>query len=70
VPRRGFRLGVPDGAAAWREAINTDASHYGGSNLGNGSLALPVAAEPAHGRPQSIRLDLPPLATLMLVPAG
>jgi 1,4-alpha-glucan branching enzyme len=63
---------VPDWAGspdAWREAINTDSSHYGGSNLGNGTGPLAVAPVPAHGRPRSIALDLPPLATLYLVPA-
>ncbi len=69
VPRHGFRLGVPDGPSAWRELLNTDAACYGGSNLGNGAGALAVLAQPSHGRAQSIVLNLPPLATLMLVPA-
>ncbi|HMM84146.1 1,4-alpha-glucan branching protein GlgB [Azohydromonas sp.] len=69
VPRRGYRLGVPDGAAAWRELLNTDSAYYGGSNLGNGGHALAVGDEPAHGRGRSIVLDLPPLATLFLAPA-
>jgi 1,4-alpha-glucan branching enzyme len=69
VPREGLRLGVPDGPGAWREVLNTDSAFYGGSNLGNGEAALAVAAVPAHGRAASIVLTLPPLATLMLVPA-
>jgi 1,4-alpha-glucan branching enzyme len=71
VPRPGFRLGVPEGAAvtAWREVLNTDAAAYGGSNLGNGGQALAVQAVPWQGRAQSIELLLPPLATLFLVPA-
>ena len=69
VPRLDFRLGVPDGPWAWREAINTDAAAYGGSDLGNRSQSLPVQEQPSHGRSRSIRLVLPPLATLMLVPA-
>ena len=71
MPRQGFRLGVPEGSAvtAWREVLNTDAAHYGGSNLGNGGQPLPVQAVPWHGRAQSIELLLPPLATLFLVPA-
>ncbi|MFP5398837.1 MAG: 1,4-alpha-glucan branching protein GlgB [Gammaproteobacteria bacterium] len=69
VPRRGYRLGVPDGAAAWRELLNTDSAYYGGSNLGNGAHALAVRDEPAHGRGRSIMLDLPPLATLFLAAA-
>ena len=70
VPREHFRLGVPPGAAAWREALNTDSSFYGGSNVGNGTTALAVEAMGSHGRAQSIRLTVPPLATLFLVPAG
>ena len=69
VPRLGFRLGVPDGPSAWRERLNTDAACYGGSNVGNGAGALAVMGQPSHGRAQSILLDLPPLATLLLVPA-
>jgi 1,4-alpha-glucan branching enzyme len=43
--------------------LNTDASVYGGSNLGNAGM---VAAEPipAHGRSFSLVLTLPPLATV------
>ena len=69
VPRPDFRLGVPDGPWAWREAVNTDADRYGGSNLGNRSLALPVDEVASHGRRCSIRVVLPPLATLILLPA-
>ena len=70
VPREGMRIGVPDGPQRWREVLNTDSMHYGGANLGNGSGTLEVEDEPSHGRPRSIRLLLPPLATLFLVPAG
>jgi 1,4-alpha-glucan branching enzyme len=73
VPRLGYVIGVPEtagpGAAAWREVLNTDSHHYGGSNLGNGDVHLPVRAGPSHGRTHSITLDLPPLATVFLTPA-
>ena len=48
--------------------MNTDAGEYGGSGVGNGGLvhAEPV---PCHGRPASVCLTLPPLATLVLEPA-
>jgi 1,4-alpha-glucan branching enzyme len=69
VPREGWRLGVPGGAAAWREALNTDSDFYGGSNLGNGGASLPVHHVSSHGRTESIVINLPPLATLFLVPA-
>jgi 1,4-alpha-glucan branching enzyme len=68
VPREGYRLGVPAGAAAWREALNTDSAHYGGSNMGNKDATLHVEPMPAHGREASIVLTLPPLATIFLLP--
>jgi 1,4-alpha-glucan branching enzyme len=69
VPREGFRLGVPEGASAWREALNTDSVFYGGSNVGNSAAPLPLDSAPSHGRAQSIVLTLPPLATVFLVRA-
>ena len=69
VPREEFRLGVPDGASAWAEALNTDSAHYGGGNLGNGGAALRIEPVASHGRAQSVVLTLPPLATVFLVPA-
>jgi 1,4-alpha-glucan branching enzyme len=54
VPRHGYRLNV---AGRWRERLNTDSEHYGGSNVGNGSQAREPARE---------GLDLPPLGTLYL----
>ncbi|MFO1252592.1 MAG: 1,4-alpha-glucan branching protein GlgB [Inhella sp.] len=66
VPREGYRIGCP--GAAWRERLNTDSEHYGGSNLGNGSGPLTVEPIPAHGRSHSLALTLPPLATLFLSP--
>lgn len=70
VPRSDYLVGVPDDAtSAWREALNTDSRHYGGSDLGNGAGVLHVEDIPAHGHRRSIRLTLPPLSTLFLVPA-
>jgi 1,4-alpha-glucan branching enzyme len=68
VPRTDLQLGVPAGVARWREALNTDSGYYGGANLGNGGRALVAQALPCHGRAQSIRLTVPPLATLFLLP--
>jgi 1,4-alpha-glucan branching enzyme len=68
VVHHGFRLGVPM-QGRWREQLNTDSAFYGGSNVGNGAGPLAVHAEGSHGRAQSIRLTVPPLATLFLVPA-
>jgi len=60
--RHGYRLGVPL-AGHWRELLNSDASIYGGSGVGNlgGVDALQV---PHHHQPASLTLTLPPLAAL------
>ncbi|MGY4928635.1 1,4-alpha-glucan branching enzyme [Streptomyces sp. 900105755] len=65
---RDYRLGVPDEIPAWHETLNTDLARYGGSDVTNPD---PVKPEPlgSHGRPASIRLTLPPLATVWLRPA-
>ena len=66
VVRDGYRVGVPE-PGYYRELLNTDAEVYGGSNvgIGGGVMAEPV---PWHGRPYSVSLTLPPLATLYLQP--
>ena len=63
VPRTNYRIGVPQ-AGRYKEAVNTDAEAYAGSNLGNlgGVDSEPV---PAHGEAQSIVVTLPPLATVI-----
>ena len=53
-------------AGRWRELINTDNAVYGGSGVGNGELATEAVA--AHDRGQSVVLNLPPLACLVLTP--
>jgi 1,4-alpha-glucan branching enzyme len=65
VPRTNYRIGVPE-PGFYREAINSDAELYGGSNVGNQGG---VAAEPVSwmGRPYSIPIALPPLGGLILV---
>jgi len=50
----------------WREALNSDAAPYGGSNMGN-LVGVAAEARPSHGFPASATLTLPPLATLVLV---
>jgi 1,4-alpha-glucan branching enzyme len=64
VPRVGYRIGVPK-PGYYREILNSDSAYYWGSNVGNdGGQA--TEAIPVHGRPQSLALTLPPLATIML----
>ncbi|MGV9233838.1 1,4-alpha-glucan branching enzyme [Streptomyces nigra] len=68
VVREEYRLGVPEEVPAWHEVLNTDAARYGGGDVVNPE---PVKPEPQtwHGHPASIRLTLPPLATVWLRPA-
>ena len=66
VPRHGYRVGVPR-KVRHLERINTDASVYGGSGMGNYGSVEP-SSEPAHGFEQSLLLTLPPLSVLWLVP--
>ena len=66
VPRTNYVVGVPEGGY-WREVLNSDATLYGGSGMGNlgGVDAAPVAAQ---GRFHSLALTLPPLGVLFLRP--
>ncbi|MFC4161312.1 1,4-alpha-glucan branching protein GlgB [Chitinimonas lacunae] len=62
--RRDYRVGVP-AAGYWREVLNSDAVCYGGSGLGHGdAIAEPVGW---HGKLQSLRLTLGPLAAQIFV---
>jgi len=62
--RSGYRLGVPT-AGCYTELINTDAEKYGGSGIGFIGEIHSQDVE-AHGRQQSLQIDLPPLATVIL----
>jgi 1,4-alpha-glucan branching enzyme len=50
-------------AGTWREVLNTDSSHYGGSNVGNVGEVHTI-----EGVGPELRLTIPPLATIFLVP--
>src|SRR5271165_6638739 len=63
--RENYRIGLPH-PGRWREALNTDAALYGGSNIGNLG-AVEAEPRPLHGLTASVALTLPPLATLFLV---
>jgi 1,4-alpha-glucan branching enzyme len=66
VVRHGHRLGVPE--RCWYEEIfSSDSSFYTGSNVGN-YPGVRADDQPSHGRPASICLTLPPLATVVLKP--
>jgi 1,4-alpha-glucan branching enzyme len=59
VPHQDYRVGVPVGGF-WRELLNSDARDYWGSGVGNGG-GVEATSTPAHGRPWSLCLTLPPL---------
>ncbi|WP_405499978.1 1,4-alpha-glucan branching enzyme [Streptomyces niveus] len=67
VVRHQYRIGVPEGISGWTEVLNTDAGRYGGGDVFNMDTLKPEAVG-AHGRPVSVQLTLPPLATLWLKP--
>ena len=57
-----YRVRVPF-AGTWKEALNSDSAHYGGSNVGNvGEVRTLEGAIP------ELSLTLPPLAAIFLVP--
>ncbi|WP_121717524.1 1,4-alpha-glucan branching enzyme [Streptomyces sp. E5N91] len=60
VVRHEYALAVGDEAVAWQEVLNTDAEEYGGGGVTN-----PDPVKPEDG---SIRITLPPLATVWLMP--
>lgn len=64
VPRADYRIGVPS-AGAYRELFNSDAIEFYGSGVTN---AEPIQSEENtwHGRPQSLRLNVPPLGAVVL----
>ena len=62
VPRSGYRLGVPEGGY-YEEILNSDSGLYGGSNVGAAG-GIAAQEQEAHGRSQSIQIEIPPLATV------
>jgi 1,4-alpha-glucan branching enzyme len=68
VPRTGYRVGLPR-PGRWREVLNTDATVYGGSGVGN-SGAVDAEELGWHGQQWSAELQVPPLGVLWLAPEG
>jgi 1,4-alpha-glucan branching enzyme len=66
VPRSGYRLGLPR-ACRWKEALNTDSTFYGGSDVGNMG-GLDPEPIPWHNQPVSALVTLPPLAAVWFIP--
>ena len=57
-----YRVRVPF-TGKWREVLNSDSAHYGGSNVGNTGEVLAL-----DGLVPELSLTLPPLAAIFLVP--
>ena len=64
VPRENYVIGVPE-QGSYVELFNSDASWYGGSNLGNAGKVTTVRQQ-EHGFDYALKLTLPPLAGLFL----
>ena len=64
VTRPGYRVGVPN-KGKWAEIFNSDNGEFYGSGVTN---ANPVKADEEHwhGRPYSLKIDLPPLGAVIL----
>jgi 1,4-alpha-glucan branching enzyme len=63
--REGYRLGVP-APGIYRERLNTDSEHYGGSNVGMNFCEAVAEPVPAQGHDYSIVLRIPPLSTVFM----
>jgi 1,4-alpha-glucan branching enzyme len=57
-----YRVRVPF-AGKWREVLNSDSAHYGGSNVGNVG-----EVQTLDGLVPELNLTIPPLAAIFLVP--
>jgi 1,4-alpha-glucan branching enzyme len=62
VPRHNYRVGAPVGGV-WNEVLNSDATMYGGSGMGNLGAAE-ATPFPMHNQPYSLTITLPPLAVV------
>ncbi|SMX23234.1 1,4-alpha-glucan branching protein GlgB [Boseongicola aestuarii] len=68
VERSAWQCGLPH-EGRWREALNTDASVYGGGDRGNMGEVI-ASGEGWHGQPASARVTVPPLSTIILTFEG
>ena len=68
VVREGYRFGV-NSAGEYREILNSDDLHYKGSGVSAGAT---VETEEvwSHGKPNSLSVTVPPLATVYLYQAA
>jgi 1,4-alpha-glucan branching enzyme len=68
VPRLRHRVGVPRGGY-WREVLNSDASSYGGSGMGNMG-GIHADQTHAQSRWNSVVVTLPPLSAVFFESEG
>ncbi len=66
VPRPRYRIGLPR-AGRWLEVLNSDSSHYGGSNMGNAG-GVTAEEKRQHNQPASAEFILPPLSIMAFRP--
>ena len=66
-PHHDFKLGLPRGGA-WDEILNTDASEFGGSGVGNFGR-IEANGDGSHGQPHSATISVPPLGAVWFRPA-
>ncbi len=67
VSRGGYRVGVPR-LGLYDEVYNSDASIYGGGNVGNAGV-VPADDIPWQGQPHSLLITVPPLGAVYFRPA-
>ncbi|HFC8832088.1 TPA: 1,4-alpha-glucan branching protein GlgB [Neisseria subflava] len=68
VVREGYRFGV-NSAGEYREILNSDDLHYKGSGVSAGA-AVETEEVWSHGKPNSLSVTVPPLATVYLYQAA
>ncbi|MFL0808155.1 MAG: 1,4-alpha-glucan branching protein GlgB [Oceanobacter sp.] len=64
LPRLDYPIGLPQ-PGSYEEVINTDASLYGGSNVGNQGQVCSLDTE-LMGQPHSAEINIPPLGVVVL----
>ena len=68
IVREDYRIGVPK-EGDWHEIFNTDKKKYWGSGVSNKKI-IESEKEYYHSRPHSIKVTLPPLATIVFKHSG
>jgi 1,4-alpha-glucan branching enzyme len=66
APHHDFVLGLPE-SGEWEEILNTDATEFGGSGVGNFGV-VHATGPPSNGQPHSAVISVPPLGGIWLKP--